>query len=679
MFRLLRYFSITSALALSAVVALLVVLYRENAIGDLHEAAEFQNLILARGLINSLWPPYAEFVRSAKDVDATSLRRSQQLDEIRSRVAELTAGMPVLKVKIYDAAGLTVFSTDETQIGVNYSGSDGFRDLHRTGGPVSEFSRRPNISAFSGEMFHRDIVETYVPVRNGENGIVGVFEIYSDITALVQRIDRTAQRLGAGLIVSFALLYTVLFSIVRHADRILERQYLDLVGSQEAIREQNASLEREILARRKTESELRLARDELEVRVKERTADLAASNKRLQDENNERRAAESALLQAKAETERAYATKSNFLALASHDLRQPIQALILYTAALLHRTSDPDLRRIVATMDDTLKTVSDLLRSLLDLARLEANVVMVERKSFPIHDLLLRVTREHFPIARENSLELRLVKSSMLVVSAPSLLESIVRNFVANAIAHTSTGRVLVGCRRRAGGARIEVWDTGPGIPKDKIGTIFQEFVQLGRRPDRRRGWGLGLAIVERTARLLGHPVTVSSRVGKGSMFAVEVPLAATCAQPDQPSEPPVTDLAKVKVVIIDDERSVVDALATLLTAWGMIAIGVASPDEAVAELARRGLRPDVIIADWELGEGRTGLDAIKAVRDFCASPIPALTITGDTAAAALQKAKASGLPLHHKPLEPNELRRKLAELLAERPTLQGGAGVDGS
>jgi signal transduction histidine kinase len=679
MFRLLRYFSITSALALCAVVALLVVLYRENAIGDLHEAAEFQNLVLARGLINSLWPPYSEFVRSAKNMDPTSLRGSRQLDELRSRVAELTAGMPVLKVKIYDAAGLTVFSTDAKQIGVDYSGSDGFRDLRLSGRPVSEFSRRQDISAFSREVFHRDIVETYVPVRNGENGIVGVFEIYSDITPLVQRIDRTAQRLGAGLIVSFALLYTALFSIVRHADRILKRQYLDLVGSGEAIRTQNASLEREILARRRTENELRLARDELEVRIGERTADLAASNKRLQDENNERRAAESALLQAQAETERAYATKSNFLALASHDLRQPIQALVLYTAALLHRTADPDLRRIVGTMDDTLKTVSDLLRSLLDLARLEANVVMPERGSFPVHDLLLRVTKEHFPIARENSLELRLVKSSMHVVSAPSLLESIVRNFVANAIAHTSTGRVLVGCRRRAGWARIEVWDTGPGIPEDKIGTIFQEFVQLERRPDRRKGWGLGLAIVERTARLLGHPVTVSSRVDKGSMFAVEVPLAATCAQPNQPSELPFTDLAKVKVVIIDDERSVVDALATLLAAWGVIVIGVASPEQAVAELAKQGLKPDVIIADWELGEGRTGLDAVKAVRNFCAAPIPALIITGDTAAAALRKAQASGLSLHHKPLEPNELRRKLAELLAERPTLQGGAGVDGS
>jgi signal transduction histidine kinase/CheY-like chemotaxis protein len=674
MFRLLKYFSITSALALSAVIALLVVLYRENAIGDLHEAAEFQNLVLAQGLINSLWPPYAEFVRGAKDMDAVALRGSRRLEELRGRVAELTAGMPFLKVKIYDAAGLTVFSTDETQIGVDYSSSDGFRDLRRTGRPVSEFSRRQDISAFSGEMFHRDIVETYVPVRNGENStVVGAFEIYSDITPLVQRIDRTAQRLGAGLIVSFALLYTVLFSIVRHADRILKRQYLDLVGSQEAIREQNASLEREILARRQTENELRLARDELEVRVKERTADLAASNRRLQDENNERRAVESALLEAKAETERAYATKSNFLALASHDLRQPIQALVLYTAVLLHRIADPDLRRVVATMDETLRAVGDLLRSLLDLARLEANVVVVKSESFSIDDLLRRVVKEHFPIARQNGLELRLVRSSLHVVSAQSLLESIVRNFVANAIAHTSAGRVLVGCRRRGGRAKIEVWDTGPGIPEDKIGTVFREFVQLqGARRDRQKGWGLGLAIVDRTARLLGHSVTVSSRVGKGSMFAVEVPLAATTVRADQPSEPPVADLAGIKAVMIDDEPSVVDALATLLTEWGMIVIGAVSPDEAVAELTKQGLKPDVIIADWQLGESMTGLDAIQKVRDFCAAPVPALILTGDTAARTLQMAKERGMSLHHKPLEPSELRRRISELVAPSSTHNG-------
>jgi signal transduction histidine kinase len=669
MFRLLRYFSATSAAALVAVIAVLVMLYRGNAIGDLHEAAEFQNLVLARGLINSLWAPYAEFVRGAKGMGTATLRESRQLDSLRERVAELTAGMPVLKVKIYDASGLTVFSTDATQIGADYSGSEGLRDLHRTGKPVSEFSRRQDISAFSGEAFHRDIVETYVPVHNITNGIDGVFEIYSDITPLVQRIDRAAQRLGGGLIVSFALLYAALYSIVRHADRILRRQYLDLLESQEAIRKQNANLEGEILARRKTEDELRLARDELEVRVNERTADLAASNRRLQDENSERRAAETALLEAKSETERAYATKSNFLALASHDLRQPIQALVLYTAVLLHRIADPELRRVVSTMDEILKTVSDLLRSLLDLARLEANVVVAKPEGFAIHDLLLRVAKEHFPIARQNGLELRLVGSSLHVVSAPSLLESIVRNFVANAIAHTAKGRVLVGCRPRGGRARIEVWDTGPGIPEEKIGAIFREFVQLdGRRRDRGRGWGLGLAIVERTARLLGHPVTVSSRVGKGSMFAVEVPLAATTASPHQPPEPPVADLANVKAVIIDDEPSVVDSLATLLAAWGMIVIGVASPDEAVAELSRQGLRPDVIIADWQLGEGVTGLDAIRAVRDHCAVPIPALLITGDTAASTLQKAAESGMPLHHKPLEPTELRRRISELLGEMP-----------
>lgn len=666
MFRLLRYFSVTSAAALIAVIAVLVVLYRENAIEDLHEAAEFQNLVLANGLINSLWTSYATLVRTAQSRDVEALRASPEIKELHQRLVALTKGMPVLKVKIYDPAGLTVFSTDRTQIGADYSKSDGFRDVRRTGRPVSEFSRRQDISAFSGEIFHRDIVETYVPVRDASNRIEGVVEVYSDISPLVQRIDRTAERLGAGLIVSFAFLYMALYSIVRHADRILKHQYLDLLRSGEAIRTQNTDLEREILARRKTEDELRLARDGLEVRVDERTADLAASNERLLTENNERRAAESALREAKAETERAYATKSSFLASASHDLRQPIQALVLYTAVLGHRIADPELRRIVAIMDETLKTVSDLLRSLLDLARLEANVVVAEPEGFFIHDLLLRVTREHSAIARQNGLELRLIKSSLPVVSTPSLLESIVRNFVANAIAHTPKGRILVGCRRRAGLARIEVWDTGPGIPQDKIGAIFREFVQLdGGRRDRGKGWGLGLAIVDRTARLLGHPVTVSSRVGKGSMFAVEVPLAQAVAPRPEPGNRPISNLARAKVLVIDDEPSIVSALATLLAEWGMIVIGAASPGDAIAELASKHLKPDVIIADWELGKGLTGVEAVRVVREYCGEPIPALIITGDTAANTLQEAKDSGLPLHHKPLEPSELRRRISELLA--------------
>jgi len=242
---------------------------------------------------------------------------------------------------------------------------------------------------------------------------------------------------------------------------------------------------------------------------------------------SQRKQAEDALRRAHAETERASRAKSRFLAAASHDLRQPLQAINLLVAALRSTATDPDSAEIVRSIEDSLQATNELLDALLDVSRLEAGALQPRPRPVYVGDLLDRLAPEFAAAAREKGIELRVVASSAAIRSDPPLLDRILRNLVANAIRYTERGRVLIGCRRRADGVRIEVWDTGIGIPADKLEAIFEEFYQLGNpERDRTRGLGLGLAIVDRVAKLLGHAVEVRSQPGKGSMFAVR------CRQP---------------------------------------------------------------------------------------------------------------------------------------------------
>jgi len=386
-----------------------------------------------------------------------------------------------------------------------------------------------------------------------------------------------------------------------------------------------------------------------------------------------RKAAEDALRTAHAEAERANQAKSRFLAAASHDLRQPLQALNMFVAALGATSLDARSREIIGAIEDSLHATNDLLDSLLDVSRLEAGVLQVNRRRLAIIDLLDRMEAEFAEPAREKGLKLRVVPSSAVVQTDPTLLDRILRNLTANAVRYTERGRVLIGCRRRGTMLRIEVRDTGIGIPASKLQAVFEEFYQIGNpERDRTRGLGLGLAIVDRIADLLGHRVDVWSQPGRGSLFSIAVPLAEPSASPDDRAPMRRGRLDGAVIVAIDDEPAQLHAMTLLFRQWGCDVLAAHSAEEAITRLAASSRRPDAIVADYRLRDDRTGAEAIIALRDVMHAPIPGVILTGDTEPGRLAEAAASGFELLYKPVDPARLRELLMRLLPGLAILLG-------
>jgi signal transduction histidine kinase/CheY-like chemotaxis protein len=370
--------------------------------------------------------------------------------------------------------------------------------------------------------------------------------------------------------------------------------------------------------------------------------------------------------------ERANLAKSRFLAAASHDLRQPMHALGLFVAALQARIGgQPDVQQIVGNIEISVSAMNGLFNALLDISRLDAGTVEPVPAAFPVRELLQRLQAEYTQRAAEKGIRFDVVLSSAVVRSDPVLLQRILRNLVENAVRYTQSGRVLVGCRRCGTNLRIESWDTGPGIPQQHLQDIFQEFYQLHNpERDRSQGLGLGLAIVERLAHLLEHPLTVRSQPGKGSLFAVTVPLAASGAmRPDTAREPmPQAGLADAFIAVVDDEEAILEGMRSLLPGWGYRLLTATSGDEMLAKLAQCALRPDAIVCDYRLHGTETGVEVILRIQEEFNADIPGMLITGDTAPERLREAMASGFTLLHKPLQPDSLRTQLALLLGEKP-----------
>ncbi|GAA4254033.1 response regulator [Azospirillum formosense] len=382
----------------------------------------------------------------------------------------------------------------------------------------------------------------------------------------------------------------------------------------------------------------------------------------------EHKTAQAALAEARREAERANIGKSKFLAAASHDLRQPVQSLMLLMEALSTRATDPAMRKILTTMDRALGALKMLLDGLLDVSRLEAGAVEPKRTVFPVTELLDRIAANSRPVAVRKGLLLHIVPCGAHVDSDPMLLGRILQNLVENALRYTNRGRILVGCRRRGAVLRIEVWDTGIGIPTDRQEDIFQEFVQVGNASrDRDQGLGLGLAVVRRLAGMLDHPVGLRSEPGRGSVFRVEVPLADPPAPAKTlPEDFPVTARmrAGARVLVVEDDPIVREGLCAMIRQWGHEVFPAASFGEAV-EVLRRHPDPDVIVADYRLGEGHTGTETIREVRRRSKRPIPGVLVTGDTAPERLAEAEAGKFSILHKPVLADDLRWAIALALA--------------
>jgi signal transduction histidine kinase/CheY-like chemotaxis protein len=366
--------------------------------------------------------------------------------------------------------------------------------------------------------------------------------------------------------------------------------------------------------------------------------------------------------------EEANVAKSRFIASASHDLRQPVHALGLLVTALEQQTIDPPTRQLVEQIGGSVAAMDGLFHALLDISRLEAGVVEVRQRRFALRPLVERVLRDVAWDAAAKGIELRAVGCSAVANSDPVLVERIVRNLVSNAVRYTDRGRVLVGCRRHANLIALEVWDTGRGIPAAEQERIFQEYYQIGNpERDRAKGLGLGLAIVRRLADLLGARLTFRSEPGKGSCFAIALPLAEGAAlTPEPPDEDPSADeKTDGLIVVVDDEAPIREGMTRVLNGWGFEVVAAESGEEAIAHLAGRPDRPALLICDYRLRGGENGLDLIDRLRDEYNATLPAILLTGDTAPDILAAVHARRLTLLHKPAPNVRLRAAIASAIA--------------
>jgi len=374
------------------------------------------------------------------------------------------------------------------------------------------------------------------------------------------------------------------------------------------------------------------------------------------------------LTREKESAEMANVAKSKFLAAASHDLRQPLHALSLLSSALCDRIKYPEVKHIVDKIMLAVSALENLFNALLDISKLDSGVLKPDITSFRLRDIFDKIENDYRPEADRKGLEF-IVDScrDAVVYSDNILLERVVRNFVSNALRYTDKGRVRLFCKPADGKIIITVEDTGMGIHADSLQAIFDEYVQIGNpERDREKGLGLGLAIVAKISQLLDHHVHVSSAHGEGSSFSVEVPLGRKQDISRPESElvlSPGMELSQLKILIIDDERSNLDALDALLRGWKCEVISAESGEEACEKIDAYNGELDCILTDYRLRNNKTGLDAIKAITEIIGREVPAVLITGDVAIKKLHEEGADAYHLMHKPVQPARLRALLKHI----------------
>ncbi|MGM0537229.1 MAG: hybrid sensor histidine kinase/response regulator [Pseudomonadota bacterium] len=431
------------------------------------------------------------------------------------------------------------------------------------------------------------------------------------------------------------------------------------------------ALYQDITERRLAEIALKETNETLEERVRERTQALSEANAALRQENRVRAEAELALRQAKQLAEDANASKTRFLAAASHDLLQPLNAARLFTSALAQDMAAEDMKRTIGHIDNSLQAAEELLGTLLDISKLDAGALTPRRSHFALADIIQPLRAEFEVMAEERGLDLAVVPTHQWVDSDPQMLRRIIQNFLSNAIRYTQAGRVLLGCRHHGERTTIEVWDSGPGIPEAKQLEIFQEFRRLDqatRHKESEKGLGLGLSIADRMARVLDHPIRVQSKEGQGTMFSVSVPVVtprtATQQAEDATPKRAVNKLAGTRIVCIDNESLILEGMKAMLSGWGCEVFTATTIGGAKSVLRHLDGDPDAILADYHLDNEVTGLMALEALGERLEGAVPGIVITADRTEEVAEEVKRAGYQLLLKPVRPAALRALLTRTL---------------
>jgi len=402
----------------------------------------------------------------------------------------------------------------------------------------------------------------------------------------------------------------------------------------------------------------------LEGRIRIRTDELRAALRRLEQSNLD-------LIAAKENAERANISKTRFLAAASHDVLQPLNAAHLSVSALAELQTTDEGRKLVRQVERSLETMDDLLRTLLDISKLDAGVVRPSLGDVSLDQLFSALRSDFFPLAAKKGLRLRFRPTNAVVRSDRILLSRILQNIVSNAVRYTQEGGVLVGARRSGATIRIEIADTGCGIPEEERQSIFDEFHRgpVSAHTDLSGGLGLGLSIVRRTADALGHPVSFSSVVGRGTVFHLDVPASSSRFEASQrstePEQPRGYGLFGTKVLLVENDDAVLEATRALLERWQCTVRTARTSDEALDRLGDTAWIPDVIIADQHLDFGDLGSETITEARAYLQRAVPALIVTADASEELQFAARKAGIELMRKPVKPAQLRALLAHLLA--------------
>ncbi len=472
MFRLLRYFSISSAIAITVVTAVLLLLHHQSAINDLLRFGEAQNEALTRSLANSVWPKYSSYVATTSGMDAIALRANPRTKDIGQDVMKLASGLPVLKVKIYNLDGLTVFSSEARQIGEDKRDNEGFVTA-RNGRVATELTYRGTFSAFEQVVVKRDVLSSYVPVRDGENQVNGVFEIYTDVTPFRKIVDETTLRILIGLLVISGALYGVFYMIIRHADTVLRKQNAELLNIHEDLRH------------------------------------------------------------AKEQAELANRAKSEFLSSMSHELRTPLNAILGFSELIKEEKFGPLANdRYAEYIDDIHRAgqhLLELISEVLDISAIEAGKLDLDEENLDIGALAVAAFR--MVQTRAEAGDVDLVAS--LDPSLPSLfaderrVKQILLNLLSNAVKFTPRGgRVRFEARREDDGSvSLAVADTGIGMDDDGLAKAMTKFGQVEGGLDRKyEGTGLGLPLVRDLMEAHGGTLELRSEKGVGTTATVRFP-----------------------------------------------------------------------------------------------------------------------------------------------------------
>jgi signal transduction histidine kinase len=411
----------------------------------------------------------------------------------------------------------------------------------------------------------------------------------------------------------------------------------------------------DITAYKRAQKALQESNETLEFRVKERTRELTGLNVELAE--------------AKVAAERANEAKTRFLAAASHDLVQPLTAARLFVSSLDRDQLQPPTASLVAQAESALIAGENLLGGLLDISRLDGGAQEVRLEHFALNRVIAPLVSEFKVLARDRGLHLRVANCDHIVFSDPHLMRRVLQNFLSNAIRYTRRGRVLVGCRRRAQTLGIEVWDSGPGIPEEKRSEIFEEFRRLDGECDAAdRGLGLGLAIADRISRMLGYHLSLRSWPGHGSVFAISVPIgnAARVSSADTIAPAVVSDrLMGRRVLCMENEPAVLSGIQALLSNWGCETVAVRDRESAIGWAMKSGAVPDLLLVDYHLDRGISGLDLAEEMQSLWGIRVPSIVITADHTQDAHTAAIVHGCQVLRKPVKPAALRAVMNSMLS--------------